>query len=81
MDKGTFRKILPLLQRMPTLVMEKVLKFSLNKQNYKSIQAEVTAKSINNHGKEALLDIIQKITTCPICNKKVATQRQTNMIN
>jgi hypothetical protein len=47
---------------MPTLVMEKVLKFSLNKQNFKSIQAEVTAKSVNNHGKEALLDIIQKIT-------------------
>ncbi len=63
MDKGTFRKILPLLQRMPILIMKKVLKFSLNKENYKSIRAEVRAKSTNNIGKEALLEIIQKITT------------------
>jgi hypothetical protein len=48
---------------MPILIMEKVLKFSLNKENYKSIRAEVRAKSTNNIGKEALLEIIQKITT------------------
>jgi hypothetical protein len=62
MDKRQLRRILPLLQKMPILIMENVLKFSINKHNFKSIRAEVAAKSTNNCGKEALLHIIKRIT-------------------
>jgi hypothetical protein len=42
--------------------MEKVLKFTINKHNFKSIRAEVAAKSTHNCGKEDLLLIIKRIT-------------------